>query len=156
LRGRTGAAVLWMAGLAAIALPGRAAGQDLADFDYENLSFRGFGFEVGYMFPTRVDNTESYKVTVDLGYLGPGVRLVPSFTWWSSDFSRSEVRELEDRVAGLVSRETGAPPPTTDAASTARPGRTGPTIPCVGAPWSSPRRVSGASESPTGSCPSYS
>lgn len=94
------------------ALP--ASGQDLADLDYENLSFRGIGLEYGYIFPTQVEPTSSYGVRFDLGYLGPGLRLVPSFTYWSSDFQAEEVSELETRVASLVSRQTGFPPPTVD------------------------------------------
>ena len=87
------------------------SGQDLADLDYEHLSFRGMGVEVGYLFPTRVERTESYSLRLDLGYLGPGLRLVPRLGYWSSPFQGSEVTELEDRVASLVSREIGGLPP---------------------------------------------
>ncbi|HKJ01662.1 MAG TPA: hypothetical protein VJ997_04385, partial [Longimicrobiales bacterium] len=52
------------------------SGQDLADFDYENLSFRGFGAEWGYIWPDRVEPTQSYGVRMDLGYLGPGLSIV--------------------------------------------------------------------------------
>src|SRR5690606_15772045 len=38
--------------LAFVTAPASAEGQDLADFDYENLSFRGVGLEVGYLWPT--------------------------------------------------------------------------------------------------------
>lgn len=107
-----GAAVL-AAGLT-LGLPAGGAGQDLADLDYENLEFRGIGAEVGYLFPTRVERTTTYGLRLDLGYLGPGLRLVPSFTYWSSPFRRSEVATLETRVGNLVSRETGALPPTVD------------------------------------------
>ncbi|MCG6955624.1 MAG: hypothetical protein LJF04_06495 [Gemmatimonadetes bacterium] len=87
-----------------------AAAQDLADFDYVNLSFRGVGVEWGYLFPTRVEPTQSVGVRVDMGYLGPGVRVVPSLTYWSSRFKRSEVAKLEDRVADLVVTQTGERP----------------------------------------------
>ncbi len=98
--------------LGALVLPAApAAAQELADFDYENLSLRGIGFEIGYLFPDRVDRTASYGVRFDLGYLGPSVRLVPTLSYWSSPFSVEEVTALEERVASLVSRETGAPPP---------------------------------------------
>jgi hypothetical protein len=91
---------------------GPVAAQELADFDYENLAFRGLGAEVGRIWPTRVDPTTSYGVRMDLGYLGPGLRVTPSITYWSSRMRRSEVRELEQRVEELVDREAppGAPP----------------------------------------------
>jgi hypothetical protein len=80
----------------------RASAQELADFDYENLAFRGLGVEAGYVFPTRVESTYSLGVRMDLGYLGPGLRIVPGVTYWSSRMRRSEVQELETRVEQLV------------------------------------------------------
>ena len=64
--------------------PGVAQGQGLAEFDYENLAFRGFSVEGGYICPTRVEPTFSIGTRLDLGYLGPGVRIVPGITYWSS------------------------------------------------------------------------
>jgi hypothetical protein len=91
-------------------------GQDLADFDYENLAFRGLAAEVGYVWPSRVDATPSLGVRMDLGYLGPSLRVVPGISYWSSRMSRSEVRELEERVEELVDREAplGTPPSSVD------------------------------------------
>ena len=92
------------------AAPGATA-QELADFDYENLAFRGFGVEWGYIWPSRVEPTQTLGVRMDLGYLGPGVRIVPAITYWSSQMKRSEIRELEVRVEDLISRQSpGAPP----------------------------------------------
>ena len=93
---------------------GPIAGQDLADFDYENLAFRGFGLQVGTLFPTRVESTQSYGVRLDLGYLGPGLRIVPSIMYWSSEMERGEVRKLEKRVEALVDRQS---PPGSDPAA---------------------------------------
>jgi hypothetical protein len=103
-----------VASLAAALLAVPVRGQDLADFDYENLRFRGFAPEWGYLWPTRVEPTQSYGVRLDLGYLGPGVRIVPSVTYWTSTFKAGEVRELEERVASLISTQTDEPPPTVD------------------------------------------
>lgn len=88
--------------------------QELADFDYENLAFRGLGLELGWIAPNRVEATGSYGIRLDLGYLGPGLRLTPSLTYWSSAMKRGEVRELETRLEELVDRESppGAPPAT--------------------------------------------
>lgn len=110
---RFGRAVAALAVVLALALTTQnGAAQDLADFDYENLSFRGIGVAWGYLYPTRVEPTQSVSVRMDLGYLGPGVRVVPSVTYWSSRFRRSEVAKLEDRVADLVVTQTDQPRPT--------------------------------------------
>jgi hypothetical protein len=89
-----------------------ASAQELADFDYENLAFRGLGVEAGLIFPTRVEATYSLGARMDLGYLGPGLRIVPGISYWSSSMKRTEVAELEARVEELVDREApfGAPP----------------------------------------------
>ena len=104
----------WAVALFAVSFPTGADSQDLADLDYDNLSFRGFGFEIGYLFPDRVEEATSYGIRFDLGYLGPGLRIVPSITYWSSPFQASEVSGLETRVASLVQTQTGALPPTVD------------------------------------------
>jgi len=106
---------LWVGVVAVcVVVPGVAAGQDLADFDYENLSLRGFGLEWGYIYPTRVDEAQSYGLRLDLGYLGPGLRIVPSVTYWKAPFKASEVVELEERVASLIQDQTGGPAPNVD------------------------------------------
>jgi opacity protein-like surface antigen len=102
------------AALAAALLAAPVRGQDLADFDYENLRFRGFAPEWGYLWPTRVEPTQSWGVRLDLGYLGPGLRIVPSVTHWQSTFKAAEVRELEERVASLISTQIDEPAPTVD------------------------------------------
>lgn len=94
------------------AVPARA--QDLADYDYENLSFRGIGIEVGRTYPTRVERTRAFTGRMDLGYLGPGLRIVPSVAYWSSDFRGSEVAGLEQSLAQLIADQTGGAPPAVD------------------------------------------
>ena len=88
--------------------------QELADLDYDNLSFRGVGIEWGKLYPTRVDRTESYGIRIDLGYLGPGLRIVPGVTYWSSPLTTREMVKLEERVATLVQSQTGGPRPAVD------------------------------------------
>lgn len=92
-----------------------AAGQrpDLSEFDYENLSFRGVGIDVGYLAPNNVQSTLSIGGRVDLGYLGPSFRIVPHVSYWSSSFEPSEVRGLEAQVRSLIERElpAGTPAP---------------------------------------------
>lgn len=94
--------------------PGAAPAQELADFDYENLSFRGIGAEWGRIYPTRVVGTETVAVRFDLGYLGPGLRIVPSVAYWRSPFKDSEVAGLEESVAELIADQVGGPPPAVD------------------------------------------
>jgi len=104
--------VLQSAALVAMLCVGApASAQELADFDYENLSFRGIGAEWGYLYPSRVEETESYGLRIDLGYLGPGLRIVPGVTYWSSFLKDSEVAELERSVEGLIASQTGNPSP---------------------------------------------
>jgi hypothetical protein len=79
------------------------AQSSLADYDYENLSFRGFSLEGGYIWPNRADATYTVGTRVDLGYLGPGLRIVPGVSFWSSTMKDSEVRKLEGRLNALVS-----------------------------------------------------
>jgi len=90
-------------------LPETVAGQNLADFDYENLSFRGFSLETGYIWPTRVDPTYTLGLRVDMGYLGPGLRLVPGLTYWSSQMKGSEVAKLARKVDKLIDPEATEP-----------------------------------------------
>ena len=80
------------------------SGQELSEFDYENLSFRGLGVAFGAVRPNRVDPALSYSARVDLGYLGPGVRITPVVSYWSSDFKDSEVGRLEAQLLDLINR----------------------------------------------------
>jgi len=81
--------------------------QGLADFDYENLSFQGAMLDVGYIFPGKVDDTQSFGGRVDLGLLGPGVRVTFGFNRWSSFLTEEEVRRLENSVSALIAEQTG-------------------------------------------------
>lgn len=90
-------------GLGLFLCVGRASAQtSLADYDYENLAFRGFSLEGGYIWPTRVEPTYTIGARVDLGYLGPGLRLVPGVAYWSSTMKGFEVRKLERTVDELL------------------------------------------------------
>ena len=78
--------------------PFAAAAQSLADYDYENLRFRGVGADIGWIAPNRVDATTAYAVRFDLGYLGPAVRIVPTISYWSSTLKRSELERFANRL----------------------------------------------------------
>lgn len=80
---------------------GTAGAQSLADYDYANLSFRGIGVDVGYIWPTKVESTPTYNLRVDLGFLGPGIRIVPVISYWSSKLRESEIRRFADQLNRL-------------------------------------------------------
>lgn len=86
---------------AALLAPATARAQTLADYDYTNLGFRGAGLTYGVIWPTKVQATSTYGVRLDLGYLGPGVRIAPSITYWSSSFRDSELARFAERLNRL-------------------------------------------------------
>ena len=79
----------------------RAQAQGIADYDYENLSFRGIGLDIGRIWPNKVQSTETYHVRLDFGFLGPDVRVVPSIGYWSSTFKAEELRRLATQLNRL-------------------------------------------------------
>lgn len=81
-----------------LAGPTPSAAQSLADYDYEHLTFRAVGLGGGYLWSGRVEDTEEYNVRFDLGYLGPGIRIVPSLGYWSSRIEGSEIDSLAARM----------------------------------------------------------
>ena len=83
-------------------LPAAMVAQGLEDYDYENLAFRGFSLEGGYIWPSRVDPTYTVGIRMDLGYLGPGLRIVPGVSFWSSSLEDGEVAELEAKLDQLI------------------------------------------------------
>ena len=76
---------LLIACLLVLAVPGFARAQDIADYDYENLRLAGLGVDFGGLTPTLVEPTLTLAVRADLGFLGPGVRIMPSLRFWSSE-----------------------------------------------------------------------
>ena len=111
---RTGRAVIaaTVAGVIATSLaPYEARAQDLADYDYENLSFRGISFDVGYLYADNVEDTRTLGVRIDLGFLGPGFRIMPGVTYWESALAETEVAQFEARLATLTADQGGTVPP---------------------------------------------
>ncbi|MSR20710.1 MAG: hypothetical protein EXR91_06990 [Gemmatimonadetes bacterium] len=99
---------------ASLLSPAGALGQEVADLDYEHLGFRGFGFDWGQMWPTRIERTGGPSLRIDMGYAGPGLRIVPSIGYWSSPLEQAEITELEDRIEQLIADQSGAPSPPLD------------------------------------------
>lgn len=71
----------------------------LADYDYVNLTFRGIGFDVGYIWPDKVQPTPMWSIRLDLGYLGPAVRIAPSLSYWSSTMRTAELERFAERIS---------------------------------------------------------
>jgi hypothetical protein len=107
-------ALLSMAACALLLAPARGAGQDLADLDYENLGFRGIGLDWGYLWPNRIERAGSVGMRIDMGYAGPGLRIMPTVNYWSSPLQQREITELEDRIEALITEQSGAPSPDLD------------------------------------------
>lgn len=81
--------------------PAAASAQTLADYDYENLSFRGVGLDYGWVWPNKVEATQAWGLRLDLGFLGPAVRVVPSVTFWESRMKRSELESFAFQLRQL-------------------------------------------------------
>jgi opacity protein-like surface antigen len=81
--------------------PASAGAQTLADYDYDNLAFRGIGADYGFIWPSKVTATPTYTIRLDLGFLGPGVRVAPSISYWSSDMRGTELDRLADQINRL-------------------------------------------------------
>lgn len=88
-------------GLIGLAAPATLEAQLLADYDYEDLAFRGIGFDWGYVWPNKVEATPAYGLRADFGYLGPGVRIVPSLQYWSSTVEPDELGQLASHLSRL-------------------------------------------------------
>ncbi len=96
-----------------LALPGAARAQGMADYDYENLVLSGVGAHVAQIFPSRSEPTLGLNVRVDLGLLGPNVRISPGLTFWSTRLRDSEVNRMERRIEDACDR-AGSPCPGVD------------------------------------------
>lgn len=87
------------ASVLAIAVAARPAdAQDLAQYDYAYLGLRGIGVEVLYVDPSQSEGTIGYGARIDLGFLGPHVRVVPRFAYWNSRVDSEAVEELERQL----------------------------------------------------------
>jgi hypothetical protein len=80
-------------------LPAQA--QSLADYDYSNLSFRGIGVDYGFIWPNKVEATPAFSARIDLGYLGPGVRITPVVSYWNSTFRNREIERFAEQLNRL-------------------------------------------------------
>ncbi len=103
----------WTAVAAAVALlaPGvvrPAVAQNLEEYDYANLGVRALGAEVLYVDASQNEGTFGLGAKLDLGFLGPGVRVVPRFGVWNADVEGSDVEELERQLEEVSELEPGS------------------------------------------------
>lgn len=92
----------WTLGLAAAVGVRPASAQNLADYDYENLGLRSLGVNVTYVGAAETDDGLGFEVRSDLGFLGPGVRVVPRLGFWRANVNVTEIQALETRIAELA------------------------------------------------------
>lgn len=97
---------LLLGALAALLVHGAAEGQRLEEYDYANLRLRGAGAELFVVSPSDHDATVGFGGRLDLGFLGPNVRVMPRVAYWSSELKSSEVQRLEERLEALAERDT--------------------------------------------------
>ena len=103
-RRRTGIA----AALVFMVLGGMAeavVGQGLEEYDYTNLGLRGIGIEAFTVDASQNESTLGIGAKLDLGFLGPSIRVVPRFGYWKADVDGNQVSELEaqlEEASGLT------------------------------------------------------
>lgn len=102
---RTIVAGVALALLIGVARPAEA--QNLEQYDYANLGLRAIGAEVLYVDPSQNDVTVGIGAKVDLGFLGPGIRVVPRFAYWKADVEASSIDELERQLEEVSELEPG-------------------------------------------------
>ncbi len=118
MRGRRTALGQWLkSAVLSMALCGGAAdaagAQGLADYDYEDLEFRGIGAEVGRIWPSQVEPTTSFGLRLDLGLIGPHVRIIPTARFWSSSLREGELENLANQIILVCERQPNAVCPET-------------------------------------------
>src|SRR5690606_19308756 len=79
--------------------------QDLSQYDYEDLEFRGIGADGGMVWPARVESANYYGIRVDLGFVGARVRVVPVARFWSSRLVDDEVDRLAEQIILVCERQ---------------------------------------------------
>lgn len=103
-RGRAGVVVA-LTIMALGMMAGSATAQGLEEYDYTNLGLRGIGVGGFYVDASQNDGTLGIEGKLDLGFLGPNIRIVPRFAYWKADVESRQVTDLEmqlEEVSGLA------------------------------------------------------
>ena len=92
----------WRRGLLALGLllvgGAHAQAQTLEDYDYTNLGFRALGVEARWVDASQNESTVGVGIRVDMGFLGPYIRIVPRAGWWKANVNGESVSELERQL----------------------------------------------------------
>ena len=86
-------------------LPGKAAAQVLEQYDYEDLEFRGIGVEASRVWPSKVEPTTGFGLLLDLGFVGPRVRITPVARYWASSLEQEEIDRLGEQIVLVCERQ---------------------------------------------------
>lgn len=108
---RGGWGVRRVVALAAIALlvsAVPATAQNLEDYDYDNLGLWAIGVEALFVEPSQSESTIGFGVKLDLGQLGPHVRVIPRFGYWKADVEPDRIAELEAQLEDVSGLPPGA------------------------------------------------
>ena len=99
---------------AALAAPAVLRAQAAEGYDYRDLRFRGLGPEIGWVFPTEVEPAVSYGLRADMGFVGPGVRIVPSIRYWRSHLRQDELHRVAEQIVSICERQGNTDCPVLD------------------------------------------
>jgi opacity protein-like surface antigen len=102
MRQRRGRAIAMVTGIFLLTASGDTSGQTLEDYDYTNLGFRAFGAEATWVNATQSESTFGVGIRVDLGFLGPYIRIVPRAAWWSANVTDSINLGSLERTAWIL------------------------------------------------------
>ena len=105
---RGGHRVLLVLGLLLLVGGARLEAQTLEDYDYSNLGFRALGVEARWVDASQNESTIGVGIRVDLGFLGPYIRVVPRAGWWSAAVNDESVSELERQLEEVSNLPAGS------------------------------------------------
>lgn len=84
-----------------------AAAQGLEDYDYTNLGLRAIGFEIFSVDASQNESTIGIGAKLDLGFLGPNIRVVTRLGYWKADVDAGQVSELEAQLEDASGLDAG-------------------------------------------------
>lgn len=100
-----GVVALVMLALGAMAEP--AVAQGLEEYDYTNLGLRAIGVEAFTVDASQNESTVGIGAKLDLGFLGPNIRVVSRLGYWKADVDASQVSELEAQLEEASGLDSG-------------------------------------------------
>lgn len=105
MRGSSAIVLLTSVPIVAASAAAPLDGQGLEQYDYANLRLRGVGGELFLVSPNDHDEAVGFGLRLDLGFLGPHVRVMPRFAFWDSEIEEEEVERLETKLEDVVAEQ---------------------------------------------------